>query len=353
MTLTERPPASPDEDSTTGTDDRASTGGLASAVTTSSVVVALAALAAWLVPSLFGARWVSTWTATLVFAITAAGVGFLYSRLGLASLAQVALVGVGGWIALRLEFALGLPFFATVALTMAITALLGGVISIPALRLRGLYLTLMTLMIAAGFDEIVTAVGFPNGGPGFFGYQASGDLRRMSRPSIAQSDEAYFRLVLVFTVAAFALVLLHVRTRPGRAWSLMAHSEDAAVSNGVAIVPHKVWGFVLGAALSGLAGALFAGQLGQLGPSSFESADSLLLFAFVLVAGSHHWTGWLLAACLFRAFPAFLDDRGISGNVAIIIAGIALVANLTLAPRGIVGDIERIVGRLRGRGAPS
>lgn len=316
-------------------------------------VLLVTALVAWIVPMAFGARWVSTWTATVVFAMAAASVGFLHCRLGLASLAQVALVGVGGWIALRLEFALGMPFLVTVAVTVVLTGAVGGVLSVPALRLRGLYLMLLTLMMAAGFSEMVTAKGFPNGGSGFFGYQPSGQLRRMSRPAIAQSDGAYFRLVLICAVIAFVVVLLHMRRRPGRAWSLMAQSEQAAVSNGVAIVPHKVWGFVLAASLCGLSGALFAGQLGQLGPSSFDPLDSLLLLAFVLVAGSHHWTGWLLAACLFRAFPAFLDDRGISGNVAIMIAGVALVANLTIAPRGIVGDVERIVTRLRSAGRRS
>ncbi len=312
------------------------------------VIAAVIVLACW-VPNQFGARWVSTWTTTLVFAITAAGIGFLYSRLGLASLTQVALVGVGGWIALRLEFTADIPFFIIVILSATITAAIGAVLSLPALRLRGLYLALVTLMMAAGFDEIVNATGFPNGGPGFLGYQASGELQRMNRPSIAENDAAYFRLTLIAMVLAFALVYLHEKTKPGRAWHLIAQSEGAAHSAGINVVLYKTWAFVLAAFLSGLGGALFAGQLNQLGPSSFESMDSLVLFALVLVGGAYHWSGWIIGALLFRAFPAFLDDRGLSADISIMIAGLALMLNLTVAPRGIAADLAKVGGLIRSK----
>ncbi len=318
------------------------------------VTTLVVALLAWWVPDQFGARWVATWTTMLVFAIAAAGIGFLYSRLGLASLTQVALVGVGGWIALRLEFAADLPFFVIVVLSAVITAGIGAVLSLPALRLRGLYLALVTLMMAAGFDEIVNATGFPNGGSGFLGYQASGDLQRMNRPSVAETDAAYFRLTLVVMVLAFGLVAIHERTKPGRAWHLIAKSEGAAHAAGINVVLYKTWAFILAAFLSGLGGALFAGQLGQLGPSSFESIDSLILFALVLVGGAYHWTGWIIGALLFKAFPAFLDDRGLSGDIATMVAGAALMVNLTIAPRGIAGELGKVAGLVKARlgGAP-
>jgi branched-chain amino acid transport system permease protein len=204
-------------------------------------------------------------------------------------------------------------------------------------------------MMAAGFDKIVNATGFPNGGSGFLGYQPSGELQRMDRPSIAQSDAAYFRLVLVVAVFSFVLVWLHEKTKPGRAWHLIGQSEGAAHASGINVVLYKTWGFVLAAFLSGIAGALFAGQLRQLGPSSFETIDSLILFALVLVGGAHHWSGWVIGAMLAKAFPAFLDDRGLSGDIATVIAGAALMLNLIGAPRGIAGEIRRSGEVLRAR----
>lgn len=304
-------------------------------------------LLAWWVPNYFGARWLSTWTSTLVFAMAAAGIGLLYSRLGLASLTQVALIGVGGWVALRLEFAFHLPFPIVVLASGTITALIGLAISLPTLRLSGLYLALVTLMMAAGFHEIFIAAGFPNGGSGFLGYQSSGDLERMSRPSIATTDPAYFRLVLIVAVACFLLVWLHDSTKPGRAWRLIAQSEGAAHATGINVTFYKTWAFTLAAFLAGIGGAMFAGQLGQLGPSSFQTIDSLLLFGLVLVGGAYHWSGWIIGVIIFKAFPALLDDLGLNGNIATMIAGLALILNLIAAPRGIVGEVGRLIAANR------
>lgn len=315
--------------------------------------VLLVGFVAWWVPVQFASGWLATWTTTLVVAIAAAGIGLLQSRLGLASLTQIALLGVGGWTALRLQFAAGWPFGVTVLVSGVVTAAIGAAISLPALRLRGLYLALVTLMMAAGFDQLFNATGFPNGGPGFLGYQASGKLLRMPRPSLAQSDEAYFRLLLLVTAAAFGLVWLHDRAKPGRAWRLIAQSEAAANSNGVNVTLYKVWAFALAAFLCGVGGAMFAAQLHQLGPSSFQPIDSLILYALVLVGGSHHWTGWVIGAVLARAFPAFLDDRGLDGNIATMVAGLALIVNLLAAPTGIVGQVGGILaGRRAERTAP-
>lgn len=301
----------------------------------------------WWVPKQFGAQWTSTWTSTVVFSITAATVGFLYSRLGMASLAQVALVGVGGWLTLRITFASSLPFLVVLPIAASATAVIGGALSVPALRLRGLYLALVTVMMAAGFDIVINATGFPNGGPGLLGYQASGDLARMRRPSFATTDGAYFRFALFVAVALFLLIWLHDRTSPGRAWKLIAKSEGAAAASGINIARYTTWAFMLGAFVSGAAGALFAGQLGQLGPSSFQTIDSLILFAFVLVAGANQWWGWVLGAVLYRALPQLLDDRGISGDIAIMIAGAALMLNLIAAPDGVAGEVTRRVDELR------
>ncbi len=315
--------------------------------------VVVVAFLSWWMPNQFGARWLSTWIATMVFAIAAAGIGLLYSRLGLASLTQVALVGVGGWVTLRIEFALHLPFGVLVLVAGVITALLGALISLPTLRLSGLYLALVTLMMAAGFEEVFNSSGFPNGGPGFTGYQASGKLLRLDRPSVARSDPAYFRLVLIITALCLLLVLLHDRTRPGRAWRLISTSEEAARANGVNVVLYKTWAFTLAAFLCGVAGALFAGQLRQLGPSSFQAIDSLVLFGLVLVGGAYNWVGWVLGAVLFRAFPALLDQWGLNGQIATMVAGAALILNIVAAPRGVAGEVAKVVGLFRSRSAPS
>ena len=95
----------------------------------------------------------------------------MYARLGMVSLTQVGLMGVGGWIMLRLNYAYGLPFEINLVLAGLITMILGMVLALPALRLRGLYLALVTLMAAGGLEIIFATFQFPNGGGGFWGVE--------------------------------------------------------------------------------------------------------------------------------------------------------------------------------------
>jgi branched-chain amino acid transport system permease protein len=302
-----------------------------------------------LVPGLTGAAWLSTLTSCVIFAIAAAGIGLLYSRLGLASLAQVALVGVGGWVMLRLHFAMDAPFLVCMVLAGVITAAVAIVLGLPALRLRGLYLSLVTLMIAGGFDIAFNAAGFPNGGSGFLGYSASGELQRLGRPDFAVTDEAYFRFATIVAALLLALACVHLILRPGRAWALIKRSDVAASGAGVSLLVMQSWAFALAGLLSGIAGALLAGHLGQLSPSTFPVTDSMLLFGLVVIAGAHHWAGWIVAAVLYKVVPFGLDELGVDGNISTIIFGVALMASLLGSEVGIVGDAQARLRALRAR----
>jgi len=149
-------------------------------------------LLALLLPVVASAFWLRTCTSTAIFALASCGAALLYGRLGLISLAQIALLGVGSWVALRISFATALPFELVIVLTGVATALVGLALGPPALRVRGLYLALVTLMFAGGFQVIITTTGFPDGG-GLLGHVSGGTRLSMARPWIDQSDEVYFR----------------------------------------------------------------------------------------------------------------------------------------------------------------
>ncbi|EHN10217.1 ABC-type branched-chain amino acid transport system permease component [Patulibacter medicamentivorans] len=305
------------------------------------VAVAAVLVLGLAVPAAFGVAWLSVWTSCAIFAVAAAGVGLLHGWLGLTSLTQVGLVGVGGWITLRLAFATEWPFVVQVALAGLLTGGLGLLLALPALRLRGLYLALVTLMVAAGLDVVFNATGFPNGGGGVLGYQSTGALQRLERPRFAGSDAGYFRLVLAVAAVAILVVLAQLRGRAGRTWALIARSEAAATSAGVSLSLSQIWAFGLAGVLAGLAGGLLAGQLGQLGPSTFQISESMLLFALVVVAGAHHWAGWILAAVLYKVVPFALSEAGVDGSVATILFGVALMGSMLGSPHGVVGAAEQ------------
>ena len=241
---------------------------------------------AWWIPAYFSSYWLRTFTAAVVYSLAALGVGLLYGRLGLVSLANFALLGVGAWVSLRLSLHdPHLPVAANIVVGGVVAAALGTVIGLPALRLRGLYLALVTLMSAGAFFVVINAIGFPEGGSGFTGRGGSGAIRNAPRPSFAETDSAYFRFALVVAVLGFALVLVHLRTSPGRAWAMIRRSEAAAHSAGVNVTMYKTWAFTLAGFLAGVAGGLYAANIGRPGTGDFGAASSMLLFGITVSAG--------------------------------------------------------------------
>ena len=286
--------------------------------------------------------WLTTLTSAFCLAIACSGVAVLYGRLGLVNLCQYALVGIGGWTALRIHFAIEPGFGVAVLAGGLVAAAVGVVCTLPVLRLRGLILALATLMIAGGLQVVIAATGFPDGGAGLLGHASGTGRTMMQRPAIATSDAAYFLLVATVLIGCFLLIELHVRGRPGRTWSTMRRDERLAQSLGVNVVAYRLWGVALSGFLAGVGGALLAGSVGSLDGRMFGAAQSILLFALAVVGGVDSWVGAVAAGLLLRAMPSLLANMGLSGFVAMIVFGIGLMQALTTAPDGIAGSLSRL-----------
>ncbi len=297
------------------------------------------AIAILALPLVLGAFWVKVATSAAIFALAASGVGLLYAQLGLINLAQIALIGVGGWIALRLNYATDLPVTLITVIAALGTGLVGALFALPALRIRGLYLALVTLIVAAAFQIFFNAVQFPNGGTGFLGValQSAADVRR---PSLALSDGAYLRNTLIALALGFILIESHKRSAPGRAWAMIRMSEANAMAAGVNVTWYKLWAFALSGVLAGLAGAVLSGALGQLDARSFVASESILLFGLAVVGGVHSWFGAVVAGVLYKILPALFNDLGISADAALIVFGAALLHAIMTAPHGLAGQLE-------------
>ncbi|MBB4063076.1 branched-chain amino acid ABC transporter permease [Gellertiella hungarica] len=292
------------------------------------------------------AFWLSAATSAVALSLSVIGLAVLYGQLGLVSLCQFALVGVGGWVTLRIGHAFHPPFEVSMLAGGIVAALVGLVFGIPALRLRGLYLALVTLMLAGAFQTIISAWGFPDGGPGFLGRADGAGRAMLARPGLAEGPIAYFLYVCLIATIGFIIVQWHKYAKPGRAWALIRKGETVALSSGVNVLTYKAWAFALSGFFAGIAGALLAGNVGQLDGRAFSAFESLNLFALTIVGGSFHWYGALIAGLLLRAVPALLTDLGIDGYVTIGIFGVALFHALATAPAGIAGQISGLVGRL-------
>lgn len=297
-----------------------------------------AALAFAVLPALAGSFWMSVFTSAACFTMAAAGVGFMYARLGMVSLTQVGLMGVGGWVALRLNYLFDLPFEANLVLAALTTMVCGWLLALPALRMRGLYLALVTLMAAGGLEIIFATFQFPNGGAGFWGVKI-GSTDPFRGPLLAQTPEAFLRYVIVMTTLGFLFIEAHRRTAPGRAWALIRRSEAAAMAAGVNVTLYKTWAFGIAGLLAGASGALLAASLGLLDDGTFRSSESIMLFALAVVGGARFWLGPVIAAFLYRVLPALLSSWGVNANLAYVIFGVGLLHALITAPNGIAGQI--------------
>jgi branched-subunit amino acid ABC-type transport system permease component len=303
------------------------------------VGIVLAVIVAIAVPYLASAYWLKTFTGVTIIALCSLSVAVLYAQLGMVSLCQYALFGVGGWVALRLYHGFHIPFEIDLLAGGIAASVFGVIFGLPALRMRGLYFALITLMIAAAFQVFISAIGFPDGGPGWSGKVYAGVRQYMPHPPLAPSDAAYFRYVVGVVAIGFALVMLVQRTRAGRAWALIRRSEPVAVAMGVNIVAYKVVAFAIAGFFAGVAGALMAANIGQLEGRAFPASDSIMMFALTVIGGAFHWSGPIFAGLLLRAVPGLLTDWHIDGNLATMVFGAGLLHALITAPQGVSGQV--------------
>ena len=315
------------------------------------VIAALLAFVLLALPELLSTYWITVFTAAAIYSVVALGLGILMGRVGLISLGQIAVLGLGAWVAAKLLFATGLPFPIVLLLSGLITMVLGTIVGLPALRLGGLYLALITLMMAGAITVVLAATDFPNGGPGFLAHTESslGGIESVRRPAIAETDPAYFRYTVVFAALMFLLALWHVRSKAGRAWEAIRQSEPAALAAGVNITLYKLWAFALASFMTGVAGGLLAGNVGQLFNYQFPTRDNIILLAVVLMGGIYSIWGAVVAGLLIRYLPALLDTWGLPADLLTILFGVGVMQVLLTAPAGLVDQFPKDMARL-GRG---
>jgi len=290
-------------------------------------------------PWVLSAYWLNTFTTVACLTLVSATVALLYGQLGMVSLTQFALAGVGGWMCLRVIHAWGLPFEIGLIAGAVTAGVFGLLVGLPALRMRGLYLALLTLLVAAAFQVVVNVIGFPDGGDGWTGKVVNGQRELIERPVLAASDAAYFRYAVMWMAAGLIWIEWQKVSRLGRSWALIRKGEAAAISVGVSVVKYKATAFAIAGALAGLAGGLIAGLNGQLDNTGFHTSQSILLYALVVVGGAYHWVGAIFAALLIRALPALLNDHGVDGNLANVFFGFALLVSLIQGRTGIAGQL--------------
>jgi branched-chain amino acid transport system permease protein len=301
-------------------------------------------LAAWgvllglavVLPFFFNAYRVGQFTQALALAIAVLGLNLLVGYSGQISLGHGAFFALGAYTSAISISDLGVPYLLTLPIAGAVCAVAGFLLGLPALRLRGLYLALVTLGVAIATPQIIKrASGLTGGTQGM-------SIEKISAPAwsgLADDQWLYF-VTLVATVAMFVLAAFLVRGRVGRALVAIRDNEIAARTMGVDLARFKTGTFAVSAMYAGFGGALFTLPIGFLAPESFPLALSFAFLAAIVVGGLATIAGALFGALFIEFVPVYAAD--VDEALAGVIYGGVLILFMYLLPGGVMGLVRRI-----------
>ena len=275
----------------------------------------------------------------LVYAVAGLGLMVLSGYTGLASIGHAAFLGVGAYVQAVLS-ARGWPFPLTMVLAMALSASVGVVVGLPALRVKGIYLAIATLSFGFIVEEVLArweSVTHGNSGltvvaPQFFGAELG-------------STDAFYYLALGVCVLVTLGVLNLLRSATGRAFIAIRDSEISAQSMGIHLAGYKTLSFALSAAIVGLAGALYAHKLRFISPDQFGIAQSIDLLLLVVVGGLGSVHGAFLGAIFLITMPQLISLTkdvlppaiGQATGLQGLVYGLVLMAFVLFEPMGLYG----------------
>ncbi len=261
------------------------------------VIIIAAVVLGGVIAGLLPSYWVFLATSVLITGVALQSLGLVAGRTGMIALCQMSFAGVGAWTVGYLNLAEAPGGLALWILLGGLAAVpLGVAIGLPALRLRGINLAIITLSFAAAFDVILATMTFP-GQTAFI---------QVPRPALFDSDEGYFVFALIFYVAIAVALEFLARSRLGASWLAVRHSERAAAAHGVSVAKAKLSAFAISAFIAGISGGLLAGYLGTLVAENFSMMQSLSLYAVAVMTGAHFTEGAIIGGLLVVMFPEIL-----------------------------------------------
>ncbi|QWF85597.1 branched-chain amino acid ABC transporter permease [Amycolatopsis sp. CA-230715] len=279
------------------------------------------------------------------YALVAIGLNVVVGQAGLLDLGYIGFFAIGAYVAALFtspDSSLSkLPFLVVLPIAMVVTMIFGVILGTPTLRLRGDYLAIVTL----GFGEIVRLLA-DNIDPlrGNRGFQQVGHPPGTNADGTPLFNNTngipWYWLCVTLIILILFLVGNLERSRVGRAWVAIRDDEDAAEIMGVPTFKFKIWAFAGGAAIGGLSGALYAGQLGFVNNQKFDVVTSMLFLAAVILGGSGNKVGVLVGAIVVAYVPLrFL----VIAEYKYLIFGLALIILMIFRPGGLLGARQRLL----------
>lgn len=261
---------------------------------------------------------------TCIYVITSLSLNLLVGYGGQISVGQAGFLSVGSYSVAILSTKLGLPFLVVLPLAGIITALIGLLIGLPAVRLKGHFLAVATLGFGLSVPQIALKWDKLTGG--FSGLS-------VTPSSLFASETQLFYFFVFLTVLIIWLISNIVKSSIGRAFIAIRDSEVAAQAIGINLSFYKTTMFVISSFFTGIAGGIYGYWVGFVSPNDFVITNSFLILAMIVVGGLASIPGSIIGALMFSIIPHFTDSYvGITN----IVIGAAVVLIILFKPEGIV-----------------
>jgi branched-chain amino acid transport system permease protein len=258
----------------------------------------------------------------------AVSLGLVAGYAGQIALGQSAFYAIGAYTSALVSVRLGCPFWLALPAATGLAAAAGFVVGLPSLRIRGLYLAIVTLMFSFIVENLALNLEGLTGGPR--------GITNIPRPAVGkwvlQSDLAYYYLVVLAAAALVALTRWVVGSPVGRVLVAIRDDEGAARMLGFRTHRYKLFAFVLASAQAGIAGSLYAHYMRFISPEAFPPFLSILVLVMLIVGGMRRVEGAVTGALIVTILPEVLRAARGFWN---IIFGVALILIISCLPGGL------------------
>ncbi len=290
-------------------------------------------------PWLLDEYWLAQLTFVLIYSVVGLGLMLLAGFTGLFSIGHAAFLGVGAYTEAVLA-AQGWPFPLSLAMSAGLSAAVGAVVGLPALRVKGIYLGIATLAFGFIVEEGLARWESVTGGNAgkhveavnIFGWKAD-------------TEASFYVVCLVVTAVATLAVINLLRAPTGRAFVAIRDSEISAQSMGIHLARYKTLSFMISAALAGMGGALYAHKLQFISPDQFNILQSIDLLLMVVIGGLGSIHGAFLGAIFLITMPQLIalgkdylpDAIAQAPGLQAVVYGVVLIGFVLFEPMGLYG----------------
>lgn len=273
----------------------------------------------------------------LIYAIVLFGLDIVVGYTGQVSLGHAGLFGVGAYTAGVLVMKFGLPIYLTLPAAIAVTAGFGALLALPALRVTGPYLAMVTLAFGTIIQILINEMDFLTNGP------MGITLTKPKLMDHTMTEDEYYWLVVVMLIASLVFVHRVLRSHLGRAFEALRGSPVASDCMGVSVYRYKVYAFVISAGLAGLAGALYAYSEQYISPNTYNFELTVFFLLAIIMGGRKTRTGALLGAAIIVVLPKLLDDLELFRYVSVIFAIVVAAVTAVAWRRGKVSGVQAAI----------